>query len=210
MSSRLRSVVRFCVPVLLLPLFGCGPERNQFAPLCPSPRLVPALADLTRYAGPGPAHDVTDLVLQARVLAVNGSCQPGKDPSKLPAKVQITIGLQRGPAMKGRDTDVSVFLAVTEGETVRDKQVFPVHLTFPPNVDRLTITSGEIDMDLPVSGFPPRSWGRIAAPAAIDDGATVEDCFNRRPKSPPKISGRAAFAVVGIVGGHERYDIISL
>lgn len=151
MSSRLLSVVRWCVPVLLLPVFGCGPARNEFAPLCPSAHLVPALADLTRYAGPGPAHDVTDLVLQARVIAVNGSCKAGGDASKLPATVQITLAIQRGPAMKGREADVSVFLAVTEGDTVRDKQVFPVHLTFPPNVDRLTVSSGVIDLDLPVS-----------------------------------------------------------
>jgi hypothetical protein len=151
MSSRFRAATRFCLPVLLLPLYGCGPARNAFAPLCPTPRLIPALADVTRYAGPGPAHDVTDLILQARVVAVNGSCEPGDDANELPAKVQVSISIQRGPAMKGRDADVPVFLAVTEADTVRDKKVFPLHLTFPPNVDRLTITSPEIDMDLPVS-----------------------------------------------------------
>ena len=146
-----RSAVRWCVPVLLLPLLGCGPGRNEFAPVCPSVRLVPALADLTRYAGAGPAHDVTDLVLQARVVAVNGSCKAGDSASRLPATVQVTIGVQRGPAMKGREADVSVFLVVSEGEIVRDKQVFPVHIVFPPNVDRFAVTSGVIDLDLPVS-----------------------------------------------------------
>ena len=53
--------------------------------------------------------------------------------------------------MQGRDADVPVFLAVTEGDTVRDKKVFQLHLSFPPNVDRLTITSPDIDLDLPVS-----------------------------------------------------------
>jgi hypothetical protein len=151
MSSRLRSAIRLCVPVLLLPLFGCGPARNEFAPVCPSVRLIPALADMTRYAGPGPAHDITDLILQARVVAVNGSCEPGGDRSVLPVKVQVTVSIQRGPAMKGRDADVPVFLAVTEGDNVRDKKVFPVHLAFPPNVDRLTLNSGDIDLALPVS-----------------------------------------------------------
>jgi hypothetical protein len=106
---------------------------------------------LTRYAGSGPAHDVTDLIVQGRVIGVNGSCQAGDDKSVLPAKVQITISVQRGPAMRGREADVPVFLAVTEGETVRDKQVFPVHVVFPPNVDRLTMSSPEIDMGLPVT-----------------------------------------------------------
>lgn len=151
MSSRLCSVVPYCAPLLLLPLFGCGPGRNEFAPVCPSAHLVPALAELTRYAGSGPGHDITDMVLQARVVAVNGSCEAGDDPLKLPAKVKVSISVQRGPAMKGRDVDVSVFLAVTEGQTVRDKQVLPVHIIFPPNVDRMTFTSGDIDMDLPVS-----------------------------------------------------------
>jgi hypothetical protein len=151
MSSRLRFAVRRCVPVLLLPMLGCTPPANTFAPLCPTPRLIPALADVTRYGGPGPAHDVTDLILQARVIAVNGSCEAGDDKSILPAKVQVSISIQRGPLMQGREADVPMFLAVTEGDVVRDKKVFPVHLTFPPNVDRLTITSPTIDMALPIS-----------------------------------------------------------
>jgi hypothetical protein len=151
MSCRFRFAIRLCLPALLLPLFSCGPAPNTFAPLCPTARLIPALADISRYGGPGPAHDVTDLILQARVVAVNGSCQAGDDKARLPAKVKVSISIQRGPAMKGREADVPVFLAVTEGDEVRDKKEFPLHLTFPPNVDRLTITSPDIDMDLPVS-----------------------------------------------------------
>jgi len=155
MSSRLRFAVRLCAPVLLLPLFGCsglfGPAKNEFAPLCPSPQMIPALADVTRYAGAGPTHDVTDLVLQGRVVAVNGSCTAGDDSSSLPVKVTVTISIRRGPAMKGREADVPVFLAVTQGETVRDKQVFPLHVKFPDNVEQLTFTSPEIELDLPMS-----------------------------------------------------------
>ncbi|HBK08016.1 MAG TPA: hypothetical protein DDZ81_19535 [Acetobacteraceae bacterium] len=143
--------LRYCLPALLLPLFGCGPERNQFAPLCPSAKLVPALADLTRYSGPGPTHDLTDMVLQARVVTVDGKCAAGDDKSVLPASVAVSFLLQRGPAMVGREADLPVFLAVVEGDTVRDKRVFQVHLIFPPNVDRMTITSPPIDLNLPVS-----------------------------------------------------------
>jgi hypothetical protein len=151
MSSRLRFAVHLCVPALVLPLFGCGPAANEFAPLCPTARLVPALADVTRYAGPGPTHDVTDLVFQGRVIAVNGSCSAGDDKAVVPAKVRVAISVRRGPAMKGREADVPVFLAVTEDDTVRDKKVFPLHLDFPPNVEQFTVTSPEIDLDLPVS-----------------------------------------------------------
>jgi hypothetical protein len=153
MPSRLR----FCLPLMLLPLSGCGggdlfgPPRGAFAPLCPTARLIPALADLTRYSGPGPTHDLTDLILQARVTAVNGQCKAGSDTSVLPTTVVVTISIQRGPAMQGREADVPVFLAVTEGEAIRDKQVFPVHVVFPPNVDRLAMNSGDISLGLPVS-----------------------------------------------------------
>jgi hypothetical protein len=151
MSFGLRPVIRLCLPLMLLPLFGCGPERNAFAPQCPSARLIPQLADLNRYAGPGPTHDVTDLIVQARLMKVDGSCVNGDDASMLPAKVVVSISVQRGPAMQGREADVPVFIAITEGEDVRAKQVYPVHVVFPPNVDRLTMSSPEIDMDLPVS-----------------------------------------------------------
>ena len=151
MFFRLRPVLRLCIPALLLPLTGCGPGRNQFAPVCPVPRLVPALADVTRYAGSGATHDVTDMILQARVVSVRGSCQASDDAAVLPASVQIGLSVQRGPAMPGREADVPVFLAVTEGDAVRDKQIFPVHIVFPPNVDRLTLTSPGIAMALPVS-----------------------------------------------------------
>src|ERR1700684_2101289 len=76
MFSRLRAAVNLFVLALLLPLIGCGgPGRNQFAPICPTARLVPALADLTRYSGLGPTYDLRDLILQARVVSVQGKCQ---------------------------------------------------------------------------------------------------------------------------------------
>jgi len=146
------SCLRFWLPTLLLiPWVGCGPGRNDFAPICPTARLIPALADITRYAGPGPAHDLTDLILQARVTAVNGKCAAGSDKSILPTTVDVTISIQRGPAMQGREAEIPVFLAVTEGDTIRDKKVFPVQVVFPPNVDRLTMNSGDINLSLPVS-----------------------------------------------------------
>jgi hypothetical protein len=174
MSFCLRLAGIFCA---LLMLFGCGPDRNAFAPVCPTAHLIPALADVTRYAGPGPTHDVTDLILQARVTAVNGSCAAGDDSALLPAKVKVTLLIQRGPAMQGREADVPVFLAVTDGDTVRDKHVFAVHVAFPPNVDRLTITSPDINLDLPVSANKSgASYGVIAGFQLTPDELTA----NRR------------------------------
>ena len=52
--------------------------------------------------------------------------------------------------MSGRDVDVPVFVAVTRGQDVLDKQMLPVHITFPPNVDRVAMTSQPINLSLPV------------------------------------------------------------
>jgi hypothetical protein len=140
---------RCLLPALatLLPLAGCGPSRNEFAPACPVAALVPALADLTRFRGDG--RDLTDLVVQARIVQVNGQCSPGSE-GNLAASVSISIAVQRGPGMDGREADVPVFVAVSKGDDVLDKQMLPVHIVFPPNVDRVTMTSKPIDLLLPV------------------------------------------------------------
>jgi hypothetical protein len=151
MSPRLRLMTNVLIPAALLPLAACGPGRNQFAPVCPTAQLVPTLADITRYDKPGTAHDLTDLVVQARVVAIDGKCSAGDEPNDLPATVKVGIVVQRGPAMKGRDADIPVFLAVTEGADVIAKQIMPVHVTFPPNVDRLSMTSPDISINLPVT-----------------------------------------------------------
>jgi hypothetical protein len=41
-------------------------------------------------------------------------------------------------------------VAVTRGEDVLDKQMLPVHISFPPNVDRVSVTSNPINLSLPV------------------------------------------------------------
>ena len=41
------------------------------------------------------------------------------------------VELTRGPAMPGRETDVPVFVAVTEGETILDKRVYLMHVDVP-------------------------------------------------------------------------------
>jgi hypothetical protein len=163
MSPVVRSALRSCLPALLLALSGCGPGRNEFAPVCPSARLVPELADVTRYAGDGKARDLTDMVIQARIVTLGGECHAGDEKSLLPATVHIGMTVLRGPAMIGREADLAVFLAVAEGDTVRDKRVFPVRVVFPPNVDRLTMSSPDITLNMPVSATRTgASYGIIA------------------------------------------------
>jgi hypothetical protein len=148
MSLKLSAFASLSLATLLL---GCGPGNNEFAPACPIPKLVPALADVTRYNRPGNTHDITDLVVGGRITAINVTCRQGETRASLDTSVVIGLSVARGPAMQGRDADVPVFLAITIGQDVRDKRVFPVHVSFPPNVDRVPVTSPPIDMLVPVS-----------------------------------------------------------
>jgi hypothetical protein len=44
-----------------------------------------------------------------------------------------------------------VFVAVTQGDTILDKYVYRMHVVFPSNVDRITLTPGEANLILPVT-----------------------------------------------------------
>ena len=146
---------RAALVAALLPLLaGCGPKRNEFAPACPRPAILADAADLDIFR-PGTAqtgpHDVTDLVLHARIVGVNGNCRPGETKDQLAVAASVVVELTRGPAMAGRETGVPVFVAVTEGDTILDKRIYQLPATFPSNVDRMTFTTGDIAMTLPIS-----------------------------------------------------------
>jgi hypothetical protein len=40
---------------------------------------------------------------------------------------------------------------VADGTTILDKRTFLMHATFPSNVDRVTLTPGELDLSLPIT-----------------------------------------------------------
>ncbi len=135
---------------LLPALSGCGPERNKFAPPCPGTAIVGDAADLNIYRTAG-ARDLTDLVLRGRIVGMQGSCRQGDKANQLAVTVQVGVELTRGPAMAGREADVPVFLAVIEGATILDKRTVMMHVTFPSNVDRVTLTPGDVNLVLPVT-----------------------------------------------------------
>ncbi len=151
-SRRLLHVV--LISALLPLLVECGPARNQFAPVCPTPAILGDAANLNVYrtsATTGPARDLTDLVVSARIVQVSGTCQPGDSSNRLAVAVNAAVELDRGPALEGNGVTVPVFVAVADGTTILDKRTFLMHATFPSNVDRVTLTPGELDLSLPIT-----------------------------------------------------------
>ncbi len=145
-----------CV-VLFGLLAGCEPGRDQFPPVCPRPVLPAVTGDVAAYrAGATGAH-LTDLVYAGRMMGIQGRCKLDPDDKyTLVTTVQFAIELTRGPALKGREADVPVYLAVTQGTRILDKRVIVLRGVFPPNVDRISITTGELEMRL---GINPRVSG---------------------------------------------------
>ena len=138
------------IAALLSLLADCGTPRNQFAPPCPGRAILGDAADFNLYR-PGGARDLTDLVLHARIVAMQGTCAEGDTKSQLAVTVSVGVELTRGPAMPGREADVPVFLAVTDGDAILDKRVTLMHVVFPSNVDRVTLTPGVVNLALPVT-----------------------------------------------------------
>lgn len=129
---------------------ACGPSRNQFAPPCPGQAILGDAADIDLYRTAG-ARDLTDLVLHGRIANIVGSCREGADKNQLAVTASFGIELSRGPAMPGPGIEVPVFIAVTEGDAILDKRTFLMQVAFPSNIDRITVTPGDVNMVLPVS-----------------------------------------------------------
>jgi hypothetical protein len=148
--SRLRLALRAALPAASVLLLGGCDNPDKFAPACPSLAFLRDAADLTRFAPSG--QDVTDMELQARLTGVPASCQrDADDPSKVMATLHVSAEVTRGPAAKTRDADLTYFVAVTEQEQVLNEQNFALHVSFPPNTDRVSVTDDEVDLLLPVN-----------------------------------------------------------
>lgn len=137
---------------LLLPLLSaCGPAKNEFAPACPQPTLLPTTSDLIEYRQGSSGRDLNDLVLQGRVMGLTGKCEPGDKKTQLNATVTVGTEVRRGPALQGANVVVPIFVAVTEGDRILDKRVYNLRGQFPSNVDRIGLTTPPIDMVIPIS-----------------------------------------------------------
>jgi hypothetical protein len=147
---RLALALRAALPAaVVLSIAGCD-NPDKFAPACPSLAFLRDAADLTRFAPSG--QDVTDMVLEARLTAVPASCQRDEDdPGKVVASLHVSAEVTRGPAARDRVADLTYVVGITEQGKELTRQKFPLHVTFPPNADRVNVTDDEVDLLLPVT-----------------------------------------------------------
>ena len=146
-----RSAMGYLRAAPLLALAGCGGGGTQdaFAPACPGAAILRDAADLSRYRNN--QRDLVDTELEGRITGLNGSCKrDGAD--IVVTTVQVGMELTRGPAAPGRGAEFAYFVAVLDGNTILDKQVFPLRAEFPANADRLRFAGEDVELRLPVGG----------------------------------------------------------
>jgi hypothetical protein len=133
-------------------LAGCGSgNENKFAPVCPRLSLLQDAADITRFAGPGPAHDARTLVLTGSITAVPAKCQNGEEKNTVQATLHVIASLHRGPAAQGDAAQLPYFIALTENGHVLSEQDFTLSGQFRPNVDTVRAEGDDIGLAVQVS-----------------------------------------------------------
>jgi hypothetical protein len=152
MPTRPSFLPRAAAFAALLPLVSaCAPERDQFPPACPAVALLTPTADLAVFRPGSNGRDLTTLVVGGRMQGIQGKCQPGAKKNTVEATVTVAAEITRGPAMPGNKVNVPIYVAVTEGDRILDKHVYNLSATFPSNVDRVTVSTPDVFMVLPVS-----------------------------------------------------------
>jgi hypothetical protein len=132
-------------------LGGCAPKANTFAPYCPSAKRLPDASQVSVFRPGAVGSDITDMVLQGRIVNLSGSCKNGDDLNTVAVDAATTFVFTRGPAMQGRVIDVPFLFTVSRDEDIREQETLVMRVSFPSNVDTVTLTSEPIHMVFPVS-----------------------------------------------------------
>jgi hypothetical protein len=149
-ARRLLSLSLPCLALALL-LAGCGPKPNTFAPYCPVPKRLTDAAQISLYRPGGSGQEITDMILQGTIVDVSGVCQDGDDKDTVQADASVTFRFQRGPAMQGNTIEVPYAVAVAMGDNIRQQAFYRFRVTFPSNIDTVTVVSEPVHMVFPVT-----------------------------------------------------------
>ena len=144
------TLARLCLrllPLAAVALSSCDEPVDQFPPKCPASSILGDAADLTRYQGT--SQDLTDMVLSGRITGLSGTCKRVKQGTVVLTTVSVALELDRGPAAHERSATASYFVALTQGDQILAKQVYPLHAQFPPNTDRIRLTGDEVEVNVP-------------------------------------------------------------
>lgn len=154
---------------------GEAPVRMTQRADCPHVGVLADAADLTRFR-PGGGEDLTEMVVDARMRGVAGSCDLARRATTV--ELAISMDATRGPAAQGRAVDLPYFVAVMDRDgRILDKQVFQARIEFPPNRSSVRLTGEQVRLTLPT---PEGVRGRDYAVSVGFQVSESELALNRR------------------------------
>lgn len=139
------------LPAVLLAAAGLGGcAGRQVA--CPQVLKVQDAERLTRFTGSG--RDLTDVLFEAQVGQITGSC--GIDDGAIDMDMQVQFTAMRGPADRTRQGNFGYFVAIVDAEgDILARQEFDSTVEFPEAKSRTGIVE-ELEQRIPAtSGVPP-------------------------------------------------------
>ena len=114
---------------------------------CPEITKVGDAVKLTRFSPGG--HDLTDVLFEAAVGAVGGSCSSG-DNGSVNVALNVQFTASRGPADKTRKALFTYFVAIVDkSENILAREQFDTGVAFPGNQTRNTAVE-ELEENIPL------------------------------------------------------------
>ncbi len=148
MPAYRRIAVALVAAAIPLFVYACGGEERFSQRICPRVQILEYADRLTEF-NRGSGRDVTDVVLQGRLVNFTGECNVEKDAVELDLAIEFAI--ESGPANRGREGRFAYFVAIPEFHPdARAKRVFPVEMKFESGVNRV-LYRDEIAVEIPLT-----------------------------------------------------------
>jgi hypothetical protein len=148
-------LARLMILALVAPLAlsGCSSfnlldPKKKAPPPCPPIYILSDVAKLTKFR-PGQGRDLTDVELEAEIIAFKGNCSYNEKGAEI--EIQVGFDVKRGPASTAREAELSYFVAIPKFYPAPEaKAVFTVPVVFPVGNDQARTTDSDVFMSIPV------------------------------------------------------------
>lgn len=145
METLLTRIARLAVLLAPMTLAACtGGKTPTF--YCPR---VAVLQEASHFvAARGDSADVADRTLDARITGVAGACKlAGHDMERV--DFRIGFAATNGPASTLTRQTLHYFIAITQGDRIIDKKIFPITFDFKGGADQAVASTTPIRLRFP-------------------------------------------------------------
>jgi hypothetical protein len=138
------------IPLLALAaLSACSGEEKPLL-YCPKVAVLSEARQITRSAGSQSSeqNDVAAMILDVRVTGVAGICKTSGE-HRVMLTFRIGFAATSGPAATAPEATLTYFIALTQGDAIIDKKLYPVTFDFKNGATQAVATTTPIRIKLP-------------------------------------------------------------